>query len=67
MVEKVHEAVGDNLIPQGPSFHWRNGWMFARGEALDVRMWNIERGIDLIIPSAEWDSLVESLSPARVR
>ncbi len=57
---KVHEAVGDNIVPQGPTFHWRNGWMFARGEANDVHVWNIDRGIDLIIPSAEWVSIINA-------
>lgn len=61
-LKKVHEAVGDNLVPQGPTFHWRNGWMFARGEALDVHVWNIERGIDLIIPRSDWDSIVSAMS-----
>lgn len=60
-LERVHEAVGDNLVPQGPTFHWRNGWMFARGEANDVHVWNIERGIDLIIPATEWASISQAL------
>ena len=59
--EKAHEAVGDNVCPQGPSFHWRNGWMFARGEANYIHVWNIERGIDLCISPDEWASIVKSL------
>jgi hypothetical protein len=61
-VEKVAEAIGDNLVPQGPTFHWRNGWMFARGEANYVHFWNIERGIDLQFPPNEWDSIIKPLS-----
>ncbi len=61
-MEKVHEGASGNICPQGPTFHWRNGWMFCRGEGLYVHIWNIERGIDLAMPPAEWDSLVKSLS-----
>lgn len=60
-LQKAHEAVGDNLVPQGPTFHWRNGWMFARGERLDVHIWNVERGIDLVIPVHEWTILSDWL------
>jgi hypothetical protein len=59
--KKVHEAVGSNVVPQGASYHWRNGWMFARGEGSHVHIWNIERGIDLCIPPNEWESLTAAL------
>jgi hypothetical protein len=66
MVEKVHDGVAGNACPQGPAFHWRDGWMFARGEANNVHVWkNSLNGpveVSLCIPAAEWDSIVGHLS-----
>lgn len=58
---KVSEGVSGNMYPQGPTFHWRDGWNFCRGEGLDVHIWNTERRIDLVIPRVEWDSIVTAL------
>lgn len=58
----MNEAIGDNVLPGATTFHWRNGWQFARGEADNVHIWNIERGIDLCIPPNEWDSIVASVN-----
>lgn len=59
---RVNDGVSGNIVPQGPTFHWRDGWMFARGEGLCIHVWNIERGIDLTIPRGEWDSIISELA-----
>ena len=58
---KVRDAITDNLYPQGPVFHWRDGWYFCRGEGLVVHIWNVERSIDLTIPDNEWKSITRHL------
>lgn len=47
------------MAPQGPVFHWKDGWMFCRGEANAVHIWC--KGIELKIPAAEWDSITRHL------
>jgi hypothetical protein len=56
----VHAGVSNNLYPQGPTFHWRDGWMFARGEGMTVHIWNTH--LEIKIPDGEWDSIVGFLS-----
>jgi hypothetical protein len=62
----VHAGVATNAYPQGPTFHWRDGWMFARGEGMNVHVWkNSHNGppeVSLCIPRAEWESIVGFLS-----
>jgi hypothetical protein len=48
-----------NICPQGSTFHWKNGWMFARGEANYVHVWRGD--IELNIPPNEWDSIVKAM------
>lgn len=48
------------MAPQGSPFHWKDGWMFCRGEALTVHVYR--DGIELKIPAAEWDSIVKHLA-----
>ena len=57
----VLEGIGSNMYPQGPTFHWRDGWYFCRGEGLVVNIWNDGHDIHLEIPRDEWDSIVETL------
>ena len=52
---------------QGPAFHWRHGWLFARGEARYVHIWrgHVWEGrfnAELSIPPNEWDSIVAHLA-----
>jgi hypothetical protein len=60
-LEKVRAGVS-GIVPQGPTFHWKDGWFFCRGEGLAVHIWNTEHGAELIIPRGEWDSIVGHLS-----
>lgn len=51
------------MTPQGSPFHWRDGWMFCRGEAGAVHVYNSNRqDIDLRIPFAEWQSILRHLN-----
>lgn len=52
------------MSPQGSVFHWRYGWMFCRGEANAVHVWNTawSDGSELKIPAGEWDSIVKHLA-----
>jgi hypothetical protein len=66
----VNAGVSSNLYPQGPTFHWRDGWMFCRGEGMTVHIWNADWNpanlkpplVAITIPDAEWDSIVGFLS-----
>ena len=62
----VHAGVASNLYPQGPTFHWRDGWMFARGEGMAVHIWKTDDprppSIEITIPDGEWQSIVGFLS-----
>ena len=57
--------------PQGPTFHWRDGWMFARGEGGDVHIWHVaDTGppdVNLRIPRGEWLSILEAVDPLNTR
>lgn len=62
----VHGAVSSNLYPQGPTFHWRDGWTFCRGEGMAVHIWKTSDphppSIEITIPDGEWESIVGFLS-----
>jgi hypothetical protein len=58
----VREGISGNMYPQGPTFHWRDGWYFCRGECMTVQIWNYQRRVELEIPANEWDSIVGHLS-----
>lgn len=62
----VHDGVSSNVNPQGPTFHWRDGWMFCRGEGMAVHIWKTSDpyppAIELTISDSEWDSIVGHLS-----
>lgn len=65
-VEKVKDAVG-GMVPQGETFHWKDGWLFCRGEANDVHIWNANHAgkpdaVELKIPATEWASIVRALA-----
>ena len=66
----IHAGVSNNLNPQGPTFHWRNGWMFSRGEGMVVHIWKTNDPLpptfEITIPDAEWDSIVGFLSYPKV-
>jgi len=49
-------------MPKPRAFHWRDGWYFSRTESGDVM---IEPGTDheVIVPAAEWASIVASVTP----
>ena len=58
----------------GPVFHWRNGWHFQRcvdekyGEVGEVLITNdsvakaFKAPMDILIPAAEWASIIEHVS-----
>lgn len=48
------------MSPQGSPFHWKDGWMFCRGEALAVHVYRGD--IELKISAGEWDSIVKHLA-----
>jgi hypothetical protein len=65
----VSICAGDGIKrmnPQGHPFHWSDGWMFCRGEALAVHIYRSGEGfrdnIELKIPAAEWESIVSHLA-----
>jgi hypothetical protein len=47
-------------FPNG--FHWRDGWMFSRMPDGSVQLVHSFKGVNLIIPAAEWASIVCSVS-----
>lgn len=50
------------MSPQGIPFHWKDGWMFCRGEANTVHIYrNDSQNFELKIPAGEWDSIVRYL------
>lgn len=54
----------ERVAPQGSPFHWSNGWMFCRGEANEVHIYqsgHLAGNIHLKIAAAEWDSIVRHL------
>ena len=48
------------------SFNWKNGWVFERDDAKNVRIRQAELAeylisIELVIPSSEWDSICQAV------
>lgn len=56
----VHEGVG-GVVPQGPTFQWKDGWMFARSDR-GIEIWNNQREIEMTIPLPEWDLIINTVS-----
>jgi hypothetical protein len=54
------------MAPQGSPFHWKDGWMFCRGEAGTVHIYRAGEGfrdeVELKIPFAEWESILRHLN-----
>jgi hypothetical protein len=49
------------------AFHWKDGWMFERGEAGYVHIWKLENeqptDIEIAIPPGVWLSILKHVNP----